>query len=59
MAPAVLRAGLGPEIVAYNVATPGTQTGFLWMMAATEEEDRVFTQVTVQPEFAGDRFKLF
>ena len=43
----------------YNVATPGTQTGFLWMMAATEEEDRVFTQVTVQPEFAGDRFKLF
>lgn len=43
----------------YNVATPGTQTGFLWMMAATQEEDRVFTQVTIQPEFADDKFKLF
>lgn len=43
----------------YNVASPGTKTGFLWMMAAVrEEQDRVFTQVTVQPEFAG-RFKLF
>jgi 5-deoxy-glucuronate isomerase len=43
----------------YNVATPGTATGFLWMMAAVrEEQDRVFTQVTVQPEFDG-RFKLF
>lgn len=43
----------------YNVATPGTTTGFLWMMAAVREErDRVFTQVTVQPEFDG-RFKLF
>lgn len=43
----------------YNVATPGTSTGFLWMMAAVrEEKDRVFTQVTVQPEFDG-RFKLF
>ncbi|HSB79029.1 MAG TPA: 5-deoxy-glucuronate isomerase [Candidatus Methylomirabilis sp.] len=43
----------------YNVATPGTATGFLWMMAAVrEEKDRVFTQVTVQPEFDG-RFKLF
>jgi len=42
-----------------NVASPGTCTGFLWMMAAVrEEQDRVFTQVTVQPEFAG-RFKLF
>jgi len=43
----------------YNVASPGTVTGFLWMMAAIrEEKDRVFTQVTVQPEFDG-RFKLF
>jgi 5-deoxy-glucuronate isomerase len=43
----------------YNVASPGTTTGFLWMMAAVrEEKDRVFTQVTVQPEFDG-RFKLF
>ena len=43
----------------YNVATPGTTTGFLWMMAAVrEEQDRVFTQVSVQPEFDG-RFKLF
>jgi 5-deoxy-glucuronate isomerase len=43
----------------YNVASPGTTVGFLWMMAAIrEEQDRVFTQVTVQPEFDG-RFKLF
>jgi len=43
----------------YNVASPGTTIGFLWMMAAIKEEkDRVFTQVTVQPEFDG-RFKLF
>jgi 5-deoxy-glucuronate isomerase len=43
----------------YTVASPGTTTGFLWMMAAVrEEKDRVFTQVTVQPEFDG-RFKLF
>ena len=43
----------------YNVASPGTTTGFLWMMGAVrEEKDRVFTQVTVQPEFDG-RFKLF
>jgi 5-deoxy-glucuronate isomerase len=43
----------------YNVASPGTKIGFLWMMAAIrEEKDRVFTQVTVQPEFDG-RFKLF
>jgi len=43
----------------YNVASPGTVTGFLWMMAAIrEEKDRVFTQVTIQPEFDG-RFKLF
>lgn len=43
----------------YNVASPGTQTRFLWMMAAVREEtDRVFTTVTVQPEFDG-RFKLF
>ena len=43
----------------YNVASPGTITGFLWMMAAVrEEKDRVFTQVSIQPEFDG-RFKLF
>jgi len=43
----------------YNVASPGTMVGFLWMMAAVrEEKDRVFAQVTVQPEFDG-RFKLF
>jgi len=43
----------------YNVAAPGTVTTFLWMMAAIrEEQDRVFTQVIVQPEFEG-RFKLF
>ena len=43
----------------YNVATPGTKIGFLWMMAAIrQEKDRVFTQVTVQSEFDG-RFKLF
>jgi 5-deoxy-glucuronate isomerase len=43
----------------YNVAAPGTVTTFLWMMAAIREgEDRVFTQVTVQPEYDG-RFKLF
>jgi len=43
----------------YNVASPGTVTGFLWMMAAIrEEKDRVFTRVTIQPEFDG-RFKLF
>jgi hypothetical protein len=41
------------------VAAPGTVTTFVWMMAAIrEEQDRVFTQVTVQPEFDG-RFKLF
>ncbi|MGQ9508798.1 MAG: 5-deoxy-glucuronate isomerase [Thermodesulfobacteriota bacterium] len=43
----------------YNVASPGTTIGFLWMMAAIQEEkDRVFAKVNVQPEFAG-RFKLF
>jgi len=43
----------------YNVATPGTVIGFLWMMAAIrEEKDRVFAQVSIQPEFDG-RFKLF
>lgn len=44
----------------YNVATPGTKIGFIWMMAAIrEEEDRKFATVNVQPEFAGGRFKLF
>jgi hypothetical protein len=39
------------------VADPVTKTTFLWMMAAVREgQDRVFTQVTVQPEFEG-RFK--
>lgn len=43
----------------YNVASPGTTIGFLWMMAGIkEEQDRVFTQVTIQREFDG-RFKLF
>jgi len=43
----------------YNAAAPGTVTTFLWMMAAIrEEQDRVFTQVTVKPEFEG-KFKLF
>jgi 5-deoxy-glucuronate isomerase len=43
----------------YNVAAPGTVTTFLWMMAAIrEEQDRVFTQVTVQREFERG-FKLF
>ena len=43
----------------FNVAAPGTVTTFVWMMAAIEEgKDRVFTTVTVQPEFDG-KFKLF
>ena len=43
----------------YNVAAPGTVTTFVWMMAAIREgKDRVFTTVTVQPEFDG-KFKLF
>jgi 5-deoxy-glucuronate isomerase len=44
----------------YNVATPGTEVGFVWMMAAIREEvDRDFSVARVEPEFAGDRFKLF
>ena len=44
----------------FNVAAPGTRVGFVWMMAAVREvEDRVFSVVHVQPEFAGGRFKLF
>ena len=43
-----------------NVAAPGTRIGFVWMMAAVREvEDRVFSVVHVQPEFAGGQFKLF
>jgi len=43
----------------YNVAAPGTVTTFLWMMAAIREgQDRVFSKVSVQPDFEG-RFKLF
>jgi len=37
-----------------NVAAPGSQINFLWMMAANREgEDRQFGVVNVQPEFAG------
>lgn len=43
----------------YNVASPGTTIGFLWMVAAIHEEQdrRRFAKETVQPEFDG-RFKL-
>ncbi len=37
-----------------NVAAPGSQINFLWMMAANREgDDRQFGVVNVQPEFAG------
>ena len=37
-----------------NVAAPGGSINFLWMMAATrEDEDRLFGVVNVQPEFAS------
>ena len=37
-----------------NVAAPGGQINFLWMMAANREgDDRQFGVVNVQPEFAG------
>jgi 5-deoxy-glucuronate isomerase len=37
-----------------NVAAPGGQINFLWMMAANrEDDDRLFGVVNVQPEFAG------
>jgi 5-deoxy-glucuronate isomerase len=37
-----------------NVAAPGSQINFLWMMAANREGvDRQFGVVNVQPEFAG------
>jgi 5-deoxy-glucuronate isomerase len=37
-----------------NVAAPGGQMNFLWMMAANrEDEDRLFGVVNVQPEFAA------
>jgi 5-deoxy-glucuronate isomerase len=37
-----------------NVAIPGHQINFLWMMAANREgEDRQFGVVNVQPEFVG------
>jgi 5-deoxy-glucuronate isomerase len=37
-----------------NVAAPGTQINFLWMMAAIREgEDRLYGVVNVQPEFAA------
>jgi len=37
-----------------NVAVPGTQINFLWMMAAIREgEDRKYGVVNVQPEFAA------
>ena len=37
-----------------NVAAPGGQINFLWMMAAVREgEDRLYGVVNVQPEYAG------
>jgi len=37
-----------------NVAAPGGQINFLWMMAAiTEGDDRQFGVVNVQPEYAS------
>jgi len=37
-----------------NVAAPGGQINFLWMMAANREgEDRQFGVVNVQPEYAA------
>lgn len=37
-----------------NVAAPGTQINFLWMMAAIREgEDRLYGVVNVQPEFSA------
>ena len=37
-----------------NVAAPGGQINFLWMMAANrEDDDRLFGVVNVQPEFAA------
>lgn len=37
-----------------NVAAPGTQINFVWMMAAIREgEDRLYGVVNVQPEFAA------
>ncbi len=37
-----------------NVAAPGGQINFLWMMAATrEDDDRLFGVVNVQPEFSS------
>ena len=38
-----------------NVAAPGGQINFLWMMAALREgEDRLYGVVNVQPEYAAD-----
>jgi 5-deoxy-glucuronate isomerase len=37
-----------------NVAAPGAELKFIWMMAAQRErEDRVFGVVNVQPDYAG------
>ena len=37
-----------------NVAAPGGQINFLWMMAAVREgEDRLYGVVNVQPEYAA------
>lgn len=50
---------LMPEGYHPNVAAPGGQINFLWMMAAnTERETRQFGVVNVQPEFAGGRTGL-
>lgn len=45
---------LMPEGYHPNVAAPGGQINFLWMMAAArEDQDRQFGVVNVQPDFAG------
>jgi 5-deoxy-glucuronate isomerase len=45
---------LMPEGYHPNVAAPGSQINFLWMMAANRErEDRLFGVVNVQPEYAS------
>ncbi len=45
---------LMPAAYQPNVAAPGGQINFLWMMAANrEDEDRLFGVVNVQPEFAA------
>ena len=54
---AVVREGdvvLMPQGYHPNVAAPGGEINFLWMMAAVREgEDRQFGVVNVQPEYAS------